>query len=62
MRRGVYALRAMQTHTLRERMQRGEGRVEFVQLAHQYLQLTPLVGTVGARDEEDLPPDNLATA
>jgi hypothetical protein len=62
MRRGVYAVRAMQTHTLREQMQRGEGRVEFVQLAHQYLQLTPLVGTVAACEERELSPDNLATA
>jgi hypothetical protein len=50
MRRGDDALRAP-THTLREQMQRGDGRIEFVQLAHQYLQLTPLVGTVGAREE-----------
>jgi hypothetical protein len=42
-------------------MHRGQGRVEFVQLAHQYLQLTPLVGTIGACDERDLPPDNLPT-
>jgi hypothetical protein len=61
LRRGDDALRS-HTQTLREQMQRGQGRVEFVQLTHQYLQLTPLVGSVGAREDHDSPPDNLATA
>jgi len=42
--RGVQALWAMQSVTLRDQIQRGWGRVEFVELPHQYLQLAPLVG------------------
>jgi hypothetical protein len=42
--RGVQALWAMQGSILRDQLQRGEGRVEFAELRHQYLQLTPLVG------------------
>ena len=47
---------------LRENMQRGWGRVEFVQLPHQYLRLTPLVGT-SCRVEKGLEQeDNLEIA
>jgi hypothetical protein len=42
--RGAQALWAMQSRALRDQLQRGEGRVEFAELPHQYLQLTPLVG------------------
>ena len=42
--RGVHALWAMQGPILRDQLQRGMGRVEFAELPHQYLQLTPLVG------------------
>ena len=62
LRRGESAIEAMQTPTQRDQMQRGWGRVEFVQLAHQYLQLTPLVGTAGSATERDDSPDNLPTA
>lgn len=40
LRRDVQALWAMQGTTLRDQLQRGEGRVEFAELRHQYLQLT----------------------
>lgn len=62
LRHGHYALDAMPATTLRDQLQRGQGRVEFVQLTHQYLQFTPLVGTAGARAESDSSPDNLTTA
>jgi len=39
------ALYAAQTRLLRDQIQRGDGRLEFAELPHQYLQLTPLVGT-----------------
>jgi hypothetical protein len=32
-------------HDASDQLQRGEGRVEFVEVSRQYLQLTPLVGT-----------------
>jgi hypothetical protein len=48
--RGAQALWALQTPILRDQLQRGEGRIEFAELPHQYLQLTPLMG--GARDPE----------
>jgi hypothetical protein len=60
--RGVQALWAMQGPTLRDQLQRGEGRVEFAELPHQYLQLTRLVGAP-CEVEKSLPEgDNLATA
>ena len=46
--RGEDALRAVQNLSLGEALRRGWARVEFVQLPHQYLQLTPLIG--GASD------------
>ena len=60
--RGDNALWAMQLPLLRDNMQRGWGRVEFVQLPHQYLQLTPLVGTSSGVAEGFTEGDNLATA
>lgn len=42
---GLPALWSAQSTTLGDQLQRGEGRVEFVELSRQYLQLTPLVGT-----------------
>lgn len=45
--RDAQVLWAMQGTTLRDQLQRGEGRVEFAELPHQYLQLTPLVGVPG---------------
>ena len=60
--RGDRALRAMQTPTLRDQLQRGEGRVEFAELPHQYLQLTPFVGTSDRVETSLREGDNLATA
>jgi hypothetical protein len=59
---GVHALWAMQSPILRDHLQRGWGRVEFAELGHQYLQLTPLVG--GAHLIENALPegDHLTTA
>jgi len=48
--RGVQALWAVQTPHLREHLQRGDGRIEFAELPHQYLQLTPLVGRANGVD------------
>jgi hypothetical protein len=60
--RAVQALWAMQGPTLRDQLQHGVGRVEFAELPHQYLQLTPIVGMHGCL-EKGLPEgDNLATA
>jgi hypothetical protein len=44
-RRGIQALWTMQSPILRDQLQRGWGRVEFAELRHQYLQLTPFVGS-----------------
>ncbi len=60
--RDVQALWAMQSPTLRDQLQRGLGRVEFAELPHQYLQLTPLVGTPGEVENGLGEGDNLATA
>ncbi len=43
-REGNPALWAAQSHTLQDALARGNGRIEFVELSHQYLQLTSLVG------------------
>jgi len=43
-REGYRALSSAQSHTLRDHLESGRGRIEFVDLSHQYLQLTPLVG------------------
>lgn len=43
-REGTPALEAVQSTILRDQIQRGWGRLEFAELSHQYLQLTPLVG------------------
>ena len=60
--RGVDALRAVQMSTLRDQLQRGDGRVEFAELPHQYLQLAPLVGTSTAVESGFHEGDNLFTA
>jgi hypothetical protein len=41
---GLPALWSAQSRILGDQLQRGRGRVEFTELNHQYLQLTPLVG------------------
>jgi hypothetical protein len=43
-REGISALRSAQSTILSDQLQRGRGRVEFTEISHQYLQLTPLVG------------------
>jgi hypothetical protein len=43
-REGNPALWAAQSHILRDALARGNGRIEFVELSRQYLQLTSLVG------------------
>lgn len=60
--RGEQALWAMQLPLLRDNIQRGWGRVEFVQLARQYLQLTPLIGASSGVEKGFAAGDNLATA
>jgi hypothetical protein len=60
--RGVDALHAVQMSTLRDQLHRGEGRVEFAELPHQYLQLAPLVGTSNAVDSGLHEGDDLVTA
>ena len=60
--RGEQALCAMQLPLLRDNIQRGWGRVEFIQLPHQYLQLTPLIGSSSGVDNGLADGDNLATA
>jgi len=52
-RHGMSALQSAQSATLCDRLQRGEGRVEFTELSHQYLQLTPLVGVAQIRSRRD---------
>jgi hypothetical protein len=60
--RGAQALWALQVPILREQLQRGDGRIEFAELPHQYLQLTPLVGRANADDVPHSPGDDLGTA
>jgi hypothetical protein len=60
--RDVQALWAMQGTTLRNQLQRGEGRVEFAELPHQYLHLTPLVGASERVEKSLHEGDNLAIA
>jgi len=60
--RGDDVLAAMQSSTLPDHLQRGWGRVEFVELPHQYLQLTPLVGAAAGVEKTLEPGDNLTTA
>jgi hypothetical protein len=41
---GEHSLRAVPGPHLRDQFERGQARIEFAELPHQYLQLTPLVG------------------
>jgi hypothetical protein len=43
-REGIWAILMAGSHTLKDRLEWGHGRIEFVDLPHQYLQLTSLVG------------------
>ena len=60
--RGEQALWSARATTLRERLQRGIGRLEFVDPRRQYLQLTPLVGQRDGAEKHSNEGDNLATA
>jgi hypothetical protein len=60
--RGVDALRSVQMSTLRDQLHRGDGRVEFAELPHQYLQLAPLVGTPNTIESGLNEGDNLVSA
>ena len=60
--RGDDALHTMQTPFLGEQLQRGTGRIEFAELPHQYLQLTPLVGRSYGVENALEEGDNLGTA
>jgi hypothetical protein len=60
--RAVQALWAVQSPILRDHLQRGWGRVEFAELPHQYLQLTPLVGAPSGVEKGLRVGDNLGTA
>jgi hypothetical protein len=60
--RGIQALWAMQSATLRDQLQRGWGRVEFAELPQQYLQLTPFIGDADGVEKAGREADNLATA
>ena len=48
--------------TLRDQLRRGDGRIEFAELPHQYLQLAPLIGTSNAVESGLHEGDNLVTA
>jgi hypothetical protein len=60
--RGDDALHTMQTPFLGEQLQRGTGRIEFAELPHHYLQLTPLVGRSSGVENALEQGDNLGTA
>jgi hypothetical protein len=60
--RGAQALWALQSPTLRDQLQHGQGRLEFAELPYQYLQLTPLIGTCDRVEKTITQGDNLATA
>jgi len=60
--RGRDALSAMQIDSLREHLQRGWGRLEFVDVARQYLQLTPFLGTAHPVEQAAEVGDNLGIA
>lgn len=60
--RGEEVLHTMISHTIRDDVQRGWGKVEFVELPHQYLQLTPLVGAQSGAEMPVSQADDLPTA
>lgn len=62
LRRDWRALWAAQSVILRDQLQRGQGRVEFMELPHQYLQLTPLIGVASGVENQSMQVDNLPTA
>ena len=58
---GEWGLRSFQTDHLLEKFRLKRGAVRFIQIPHQYLQLTPLLGTAINISTESLQPDNLET-
>lgn len=58
---GEHALRAMHGPYIKDQFQRGQARIEFAELPHQYLQLTPLVGTASGVEKGSFQGDDLAT-
>jgi hypothetical protein len=61
LRRDWRAFWAAQSTLVRDQLQRGDGRIEFVELPHQYLQLTPLIGAASGAEKAEEAVDNLAT-
>jgi len=61
-RHGAQVLSALQSTILKDHLQRGWGRLEFAELPHQYLQLTPLVGAANVAENSHSEEDNLGTA
>jgi hypothetical protein len=62
LRRDWHVFWAAQSILVRDQLQRGDGRIEFVELPHQYLQLTPLIGTASGAEKAQEAVDNLPTA
>ena len=60
--RGDRAFWPVQSTLVRDQLLRGQARIEFAELPHQYLQLTPLVGAPTGVDKGLLQGDDLATA
>ena len=60
--RGDRAFWPVQSVGVRDQLLRGQARLEFAELHHQYLQLTPLVGEPRGVEKALLQGDNLATA
>ena len=59
-REGVWPLLLAGSHTLKDHLEYGQGRLEFVELRHQYLQLTSLVGEPSKGLVPEANRDNLA--
>jgi hypothetical protein len=59
-REGIWAILMTGSHTLKDHFEWGHGRIEFVDLPHQYLQLTSLVGGTSKPLVPEQNRDNLA--
>lgn len=59
--RGYRAFWPVQYGGIRDQLLRGQARIEFAELPHQYLQLTPLVGTTSGVEKGSFQGDDLAT-
>jgi hypothetical protein len=60
--RGDRAFWPVQSTLVRDQLLRGQARIEFAELPHQYLQLTPLVGAPTGVEKGLFQGDDLATA